>query len=56
MGKQAKLKAQRRAMREAKRLAEAERVKTVKVDESNPPDLGVYASETVQTADVFGRR
>lgn len=55
MGKQQKLKAQRRAAREAKRLAAQARVKIVKVEESqNPPDLGVVVSDVVDTADKFG--
>lgn len=45
MGKQQKLKAQRRAEREQKK----------KEDAINPPTLGVAVAERVNTADRFGK-
>lgn len=51
MGRQAKLKALRRTARALKRLAEEEEKQKA---QAAPPDLGVYASETVETADKFG--
>lgn len=49
MGKQAKLKAERRAIRE-KAKKEANRL----VSTTNPPDLGVQVAETINTQDKFG--
>ena len=51
MGKQQKLKASRRAARALKKADEEEQKK---LQAANPPDLGVYAAETIQTADKFG--
>ena len=61
MGKQAKLKAARRMVRDA--LKKVEKSHVVKVEQTTtefpgqtPPDLGVFVSDSAKANDVFGRR
>lgn len=57
MGRQAKIKAERRAIRLRRKTEQAEKMaKHVVSPTQNPPDLGVYAAETIDTQDSFGRR
>lgn len=51
MGKEAKLKAQRRSARAAQRLAEEEAKAAALI---NPPDLGISVNEVIDTKDKFG--
>lgn len=53
MGKQAKIKAERRAIRLRRKQEQAEKM-TKHLVSPNPPDLGVYAAETINTQDKFG--
>lgn len=55
MGRQAKIKAERRAIRLRRRIEQAEKMtKHLVSPSSNPPDLGVYAAETIDAQDKFG--
>lgn len=54
MGRQAKIKAERRAIRLRRKTEQAEKMTKHLVAPENPPDLGVYAAETVNTQDKFG--
>lgn len=51
MGKQKKLKAQRREIRERRRLEEQDKLKKHQV---SPPDLGFAVSERIIIEDKFG--
>lgn len=54
MGKQAKIKAERRAIRLRRKTEQAEKMAKHLVTPTNPPDLGVYAAETIDAQDKFG--
>lgn len=65
MGKQAKLKAMRRALRQRAKELNLQPVAPIMVEPileshttqaASPPDLGIHVAEVIETADAFGRR
>lgn len=55
MGRQAKIKAERRAIRLRRKQEQAEKMtKHLVTPEVNPPDLGIHVEDGIITNDKFG--
>ncbi len=54
MGRQAKIKAERRAIRLRRKTEQAEKMTKHLVSPPNPPDLGIKVEDGIQASDKFG--